>query len=204
MKLIRNYRSFIVLAMAAVWAMPASATLFTLGSYDISYLQSDPGLVLGVEKLVPEPVSANLTAGNVYTYNLFRVYTPENSIDNLTPGDTTPASISVKFNFTAPGVVSETVSGVSYGQIIFGVVKWNGPATFEFGTGGKFTIELSDVYFLANVFGQDNPYGAIVSATLDFKSDSQSPPTQVPEPSAVVLLGAGLLGLGMLRRRRRA
>ena len=169
--------------------------MFTLANYTVDYKNVDPGLVLHVTDLLATPTLGSLDVGGSVTFNLFRVYTEENSVD-WNEGDRTHYPISVSFNFSTPGdVVTQSVTGESYGVFLFdiGRVEWDGPAFFSFGTDGLFKIALSDVHF-------GTPGGANVAATLSFLHDSN--PRQVPEPSTLMLLGAGLVGLALLRRRQ--
>jgi hypothetical protein len=46
--------------------------------------------------------------------------------------------------------------------------------------------------------------GAISHVSIWGRTDGGTPPFQVPEPGALFLMGAGLLGLGMARRRKSA
>lgn len=176
-----------------VSAGSAMATMFTLDDYTVNFNNTDPGLVLYVNEILGTPIDADLTAGQSYTFNLFEVGTPEGWVN--IGEDTDFYDIFVDFNFSAPDDVDRTVTGQSRGRYIAqdGIVRWDAPAIFSYGNGGLFTIGLSNVTF-------GTPGSAIVQATLNFQSDST--PAPVPEPSTMLLLGAGLLGLVGYNRKR--
>jgi hypothetical protein len=65
------------------------------------------------------------------------------------------------------------------------------PVTVNFGVGGSFIVDVGDLFF--NTTGTITN-GANVTLT--------AVPVPVPEPASLALFGAGLLGLGLVRRRR--
>ena len=55
---------------------------------------------------------------------------------------------------------------------------------------------------LARAHHLPNPIHQIIAAQLDIRLTNVSGPTNVPEPASMALLATGLIGAGMVRRRK--
>jgi hypothetical protein len=196
-----------MLAVLSAGSAFATPTVIS-GSYNVILNTSDPGLVVNSQNVMANPFSFSLAgAGSSTTQNLFLIWTTEGSVNS---DDTAPKPITVSFNLTSPtpnsgGSVSGTTFGTSVGGIFDnGHVTWSGPADITYGgnNDGHIQISLSNETYNGGLFdlqpGSQN--GSMVDATFTLISEA----TPVPEPMSALLLGSGLLGLGLLRRRRAA
>jgi hypothetical protein len=186
--------SLSVLALILGFGGVASAAPinFTLQSYNVSLNQSDPGLVLYWNPILTQPTTWNLDVGQSVEFNLFRLGTTESAVNN---DDKVQKAITVNFAWTAPpGVISDNVNGETSGwSFLFldgAVVDWtDNPAVFNFGNGGQFRLSLEDASFRV-------PGSTVIEAELKYVRAS------VPEPMSLLLLGLGLLGIGVARRKK--
>lgn len=178
---------------------PAEATLFTLESYSIQLHATEPdGLALFGDNLLATPASFELNAiGDAFVTRLFRVGTRESGLE---PNDLTPRAARASFTFSQPlpgfGGGASGVSGALNYFNGFGHLVWDNPATLAFGSTGLLQVELSQV-----IFGM--PGEALVDATFTLMRQDGAP-AGVPEPSTLLLMGAGVATLVGRQYRRRS
>lgn len=201
---------------AAMLAVPASATTFTLSSYTLDAYgpPSSDGLEIAIDDLLSVPTTFDLDEGQSVTYTLFGISTPENAFNN---DDTNPQPITLGLTFSQPlpntgaGTGGDTSGQILSGNVLFGVtggvLEWANDGVFSMSYGvlndGLLGIEVEETtfsqgacFFLSCGFGDFN---ASVDVTFTNLQDAA-----VPEPGALGLLGLGLLGLGAAARRRAA
>lgn len=193
--------AFAVGGMMMLSAHQAQA-LIVEGSYTVNVSNSDPGLVVHTQNVFTNPFSVNLTPGVTKKVDLFKIWTNETSVNYNE--DNVPRSASVDWVFTAP-VGGASSAGASKGGYFwffqYGAIEWDNPTIVTFANGAKLKVRLSHEIFNAGVLGltPGYDYGAMVTAKLKLIKKG----IDIPEPGALALLSTGLLGMGILLRRRR-
>lgn len=219
MKLIKK----VLLGLACISAFglseTASATAFTVtgGSFDVG---SGYGTGAGqldvsfIDQVATQ--SFTLNPGDSTSFRFGKVKLGEQCINSGAPlidvfacgfrgldGDETN-NLGVTANLTFSDPIAATVQSIAVTGAFIGPV--NGvllenyipdyfidfsPVTIDFGAGGSFVVELSDLWFF-HTGGLNTD--AMITLT--------AAPTAVPEPATLAMLAIGLLGFGMVRRRK--
>ncbi len=149
--------------------------------------------------------SFNLTSGTPVIIPNFLTITSHDTGGFF--GSAAADNIATTFSFTQPGIGSGSVNGVGsevtaafLGLIVGadGSIHWGGPAVIDFGGGLVLDILLTDASFSNTGFPADPDQSVNIAAILNLQDGTHAG----PEPASIALFGAGLLGLGLLKRRR--
>ncbi len=197
-------------AVAAAWAVsgPASAALISVGAYECG-TSGSVGIALGDVTAVNGATvySAENCYGAVYGNDPGpggQISTEDNIYDFLTKYDVGEGTEGVDIGLDAPAASSGTFtfsSPQSFESMWMVVLKasncWAG-WTFAPGTysGGNFSIGFRSVAAAEACAGETGEAPALSHISIYAGGSSM-----VPEPGTLALLGAGLIGIGLVRRR---
>ena len=182
----------IALAIVAmtVAAVPASWASLTVDGITFSFSTSGSDLLL--------TISGTGTGGYTGVNNIEAIALGKGTYGTATLGTTAAVSTGTTFsadgnNLTATGC--QTVSGTSFGTCFSGSTTYSAAGvTFTFTNTGSGSFNASGVDLKACFsVGGEFCAGSLVSAVV--------PGAGVPEPASLMLLGAGLAGIGIWRRK---
>lgn len=147
------------------------------------------------------------TAGDIGSY--FTLMTLSTTDTATSANNTLSDDVSLTFSFSLPdtgsgslaGTATETVtlSGKSRNADGSGSVTWSSPndVLVTFSDGAQLQIDVSDVTLGSS--GQNTA----LSGDLMVRFEDIKDPTNAPEPASMALVATSLIGLGLVRRRRK-
>lgn len=144
-----------------------------------------------------DDVLFSLNEGESNNFYFATIGTTESWIND---DDLNPGVVTAYVDFDNPDLI-QSIGGTSVGfSGIFHFIQgwnltWNDPVVVDFGNGGQFSIELADVGY-DSWFWQGPDGSADVYATVTLNT------APVPEPSTILLIGTGLLGIIGFGRKR--
>lgn len=198
----------------------AEAISFNLASYSVSVQTTDPALMMYSAPIQGPnyPFVLNNVGDTSGPIDLFSIGTTEGSVQT---DDRTAFPVTVSYLFDLPPPAfggSSSAQSVGFGSfdsfpafvscvLTFGdfdgcgTVVWSpNPALIPF-LGGVLSVTLTDALFPTKGATNGVPkYLATVHATFKLESLDY---TTVPEPTSLILLGSGLVGIATRVRRRR-
>ena len=182
---------------------PAAPVNFNIGSQTtVDTSQTSSGLTMYFTPNANlDNTQFSLDVGQSRTFTLGKIGTIEPKID---ADDLIPKTITARFYFDSPSLPGQPID--IYGTVVGRTsstgflqgwkVTWEGTKDVDFGDGGKFTLSLNNINFIS-LFWKGPAGERDVTARLHLNSS----PNPVPIPSTLLLLGSGLAGIVIFRRR---
>jgi len=180
---------------------PSNATSFTIADTGLLLFG---GIGFGSYSATALPSNFDLAEGDsIDSLGFFNV-----SLDSLAAGS---GWVRATIDLVAPSNTALIQEGDYLGLSIpiwggfsftTGQITWGNPVQVDYGVGGLLELALSDV----NIFGSGSSFPVtgtisnIHASSLDVTTAAT--PTPVPEPSTILLLGTGIMGLIVVTRKK--
>lgn len=156
-------------------------------------------LCVAASSTLATPSIFNLVNAGDSTLLTFGTFTLQDDNNSLSAGEQDNLDVTAFLTFTNPimgNVQQISVTGTTTGVFADADIDLSisfAPVVLNFGTGGQFTVLFDSMFFGAN----PQTVTQNVRITLDNPGN-----TDVPEPAMIGLLGLGVLGVGVARRRK--
>ena len=213
-------KSSLAFGMTAMFVFAPGASAVT---FNITAAQFTPGSGYGVDPNENSSVATKIdvrfstgvfstqnfaleAANQSFTFGFGTIDLEEpNAHGGIVANETDGLGISGTLTFSAPSGVTQTVTALGMatpGSVSDSfadyVIDWL-PVTVVFGDGGSFLLSLADMSFFGR--GSQLQYATVTLLSLG-DPVNVTEPVDVPEPGTLALLGLGLAGLGLGRRRK--